>query len=142
MTEIEAPEARPDEVAFTLTWLPDGDGLRGDLGVRNVGTHRIRLTGKPRLTPLDADGHPLEADSVITLELRVPGYVELDPGDSATADVGWAGWDGLAAGGTVRVEWPGGQADVPAAGPRQPAGSGPATNLWSSWFVRTRLSEC
>lgn len=136
VTEIEAPEARPEDVAFTLAWLPDGDGLRGQLEARNVADHRIRLSGKPRLTPLAADGGPLQTDSIVTMELRVPGHVELDPGESATANVGWAGWDGPAAAGTVRVEWPGGQADVPTVGPRQPAGSGPATNLWSSWFLR------
>jgi len=136
VTEIEAPEAGPEDVAFTLTWSPDGAGLRGELAVRNVGGHRIRVSGKPQLTPLAADGRPLETDSIITLELRVPDYVELDTGESAIANVGWAGWDGPAAGEAVRVEWPGGQADVPTVGPRQPAGSGPATNLWTSWFVR------
>jgi hypothetical protein len=136
VAEIEAPEAGPDDVALTLTWWSDGDGLRGELGVRNVGQHRIRLYGMPRLVPLDIDGHPLETDTFMTLEMRMPNYAELAPGESAVAAVGWAGWDGRPADGTVRVEWPGGQADVPAIGPRQPTGSGPATNLWSSWFVR------
>jgi hypothetical protein len=136
MTEMEAPEAGPEDVALTLTWWSDGDGLRGELRVRNVGRHPVRLSGKPRLIPLDTDGHPLETDTLVTLEYRMPGYVELAPGESALTGVGWAGWDGPAAGGTVRVEWPGGQADVQGVGPRQPAGSGPATNLWSSWFVR------
>jgi hypothetical protein len=72
--------------------------------------------------------------SIMTLELRLPGYVELAPGESATSGVGWAAWDGPAVGRLVRVEWPGGQADVPIDGPRQPAATGPATNLWSSWF--------
>jgi len=136
VTEIEAPKAGPDDIALSLTWRPDGDGLQGELGARNVGQHRVRLYGKPRLVPLDIAGHPLAADTIVTAELRLPGYAELAPGESAVAAVGWAGWDGPAAGGTVRVEWPGGQADVPADGPRQPAGGGPATNLWSSWFVR------
>lgn len=136
VTEPDAPEARPDEIAFTLTWLPDGDALKGELEARNVGNRRVRLSGKPALTPLDADGQPLETESIITLELVIPGYVELDPGETATARIGWAGWDGRDAGGAVRVEWPGGQAEVQALGARQPAGSGPATNLFSSWFVR------
>ena len=136
MADNEVPEASAEDVACTLTWQADGDALRGDLTVRNIGDHRIRLYGKPWLTPLDADGHPLGTDTIVTLEMRMPNYVELDPGESATATVGWAGWDGPAAGGTVRVEWSGGQADVPTVGPRQPAGRGPATNLWSSWFVR------
>ncbi len=135
-SEPEAAEASPDEVAFTLTWLPDGDALKGELEARNVGERRVRLSGKPGLTPLGVDGQPLDTVAIITLELAVPGYVELDPGESATARVGWAGWDGLTAGGAVRVDWPGGQADVATLGPRQPAGNGPPTNLWSSWFVR------
>ena len=132
----DVPEASAEEVACTLTWQADGEVLRGELVVRNIGQRRIRLSGKPRLIPLDTDGQPLGTDTIITLEMKMPNYAELDPGESASADVGWAGWDGPAAGGTVRVEWPGGQVDVPAVGPRQPAGRGPATNLWSSWFVR------
>jgi len=87
-------------------------------------------------TQEDAHGQPLETESIITLEAMIPGYVELEPGESATAPIGWAGWAGRDAGGAVRVGWPGGQAEVQAEGPRQPAGSGPATNLFSSWFVR------
>jgi hypothetical protein len=137
VTENEVPEAGPDDVALSLTWLPDGEALRGELEARNIGNRRVRLTGKPRLTPLDVAGQPLDTEAIVTLEMVIPGYVELDPGESATARVGWAGWDGLAAGPRVRVEWPGGRADVATLGPREPAGSGPATNLWSSWFVRS-----
>lgn len=136
VTEPDVVEARPDEVSFTLTWLPDGEALTGELEARNVGERRVRLTGKPGLTPLDVDGQPLDTVAIITLELVVPGYIELGPGESATARIGWAGWDGLTAGGAVRVEWPGGHADVSTLGPQQPAGNGPPTNLWSSWFVR------
>lgn len=135
MTNDAAPEAGPDDLALSLTWLPDGDALKGELEARNVGNRRVRLTGKPQLTPLGADGRPLETSTIITLELMLPGYVELAPGESATAAVGWAGWDGVPAGPQVRVEWPGGQVDVTTLGPREPAASGPATNLSSSWFV-------
>ncbi|MEO7261905.1 MAG: DUF4232 domain-containing protein [Jatrophihabitantaceae bacterium] len=136
MTDTDAPEARSDDVAFSLTWLAEDTALKGVLEARNVSEHRVRLSGKPQLTPLDTDGRPLEALSIMTLELLIPGYVELDPGETATSNVGWAGWDGPAAGAAVRVEWPGGQAEVQASGPRQPAATGPATNLWSSWFAR------
>lgn len=136
VTEIDAPEARPDDVAFSLTWTAEDGALKGVLKARNVSEHRVRLSGKPQLTPLDTDGNPLETVSIMTLELKLPGYVELDPGESAASEVGWGGWDGPAAGGIVRVEWPGGQADVQAAGPRQPSATGSATNLWSSWFER------
>lgn len=134
MTDTDAAEAGPEDVTFALTWQAEDGALRGVLQARNVSGRRVRLSGKPGLSPLDADGQPLEAMSIMTLEMRMPGYVELDPGESARSAVGWAGWDGPAASGVVRVEWPGGQADVPATGPRQPPGTGPATNLWSSWF--------
>ncbi|HEX8079659.1 MAG TPA: DUF4232 domain-containing protein [Jatrophihabitans sp.] len=134
MTDTDATEAGPDDVEFSLNWQDEDGALKGALQARNVSEHRVRLSGKPHLIPLDADGNPLEAESIMTLELRLPGYAELGPGESATSQVGWAGWDGPAAGGIVRIEWSGGQADVPAAGPRQPSETGPATNLWSSWF--------
>src|ERR1700712_5176877 len=136
MTDTEAPEARSDDVAFTLTWQDEDGALKGVLEARNVSAGRVRLSNKPGLTPLDVDGNPLDAVAIISLELKIPAYVELDPGESATSNVGWAGWAGPAAGGVVLVEWPGGRAEVPAAGPRQPSASGPATNLWSSWFVQ------
>ena len=137
MTDTDAPEARSDDVAFALTWQDEGGALKGVLEARNVGKGRVRLSGKPRLTPLDVEGNPLEADTIITLELKMPSHVELEPGESATSSVGWAGWDGPAAGGVVLVEWSGGRAEVPASGPRQPAATGPTTNLWSSWFFQT-----
>jgi len=136
MTDIDAAEASPDDVTFALTWLAENGALSGVLEARNISQRRVRLSGKPRLSPLDADGRPLDAVAIVTLEMRMPGYVELDPGESARSKIGWAGWDGPAAGELVRVEWPGGQADVPVAGPRQPTATGPATNLWSSWFDR------
>ena len=85
VTDNEVPEAGPDDIAFRLTWLPDGDTLKGELEARNVGERRVRLTGKPQLTPLDIDGRPLDTAAIITLELMLPGFVELDPGESATA---------------------------------------------------------
>lgn len=134
VTDIDVSEAGPDDVAFSLSWRAEDGALKGALEARNVSERRVRLSGKPQLTPLDAEGNPLETASIMTLELKLPGYVELAPGESAASRVGWAGWDGPAAGGIVRIEWPGGQADVPVAGPRQPSATGPATNLWSSWF--------
>jgi hypothetical protein len=137
MTDTDAAEANPDDVSFTLTWLAEDGALSGVLEARNVSQRRVRLTGKPGLSPLDADGQPLDAVTIVTLEMRMPGYVELDPGESARSKIGWGGWDGPPASRIVRVEWPGGQADVPASGPSQPLATGPGTNLWSSWFDRT-----
>ena len=136
MTDIDAAEASPDDVTFALTWSEEDGALKGVLEARNVGGRRVRLSGKPQLSPLDADGQPLDAPTIISAELRMPDYAELDPGEAARSNVGWGGWDGPAAGGIVRVEWRGGQADVPVSGPRQPSATGPATNLWSSWFER------
>lgn len=136
MTDIDTAEARPEDVTFALSWQAEDGALTGVLEARNISDHRVRLSGKPSLRPLDADGQPLDAMAIATLEMRMPGYAELAPGESAQSRVGWAGWDGPPAGGIVRVEWPGGQADVPVTGPRQPSATGPATNLWSSWFDR------
>jgi hypothetical protein len=77
-----------------------------------------------------------EAGTVVTLEFHPPGYVDIGPGEEAIAPVAWSGWNGEVASGEVRVQWPGGQATVTVEGPRQPTTSGPATNLWSSWFKR------
>jgi hypothetical protein len=136
MTDNDAAEASPEDVTFAVTWQDENGALTGVLEARNVSQHRVRLSGKPGLSPLDADGQPLDAMSIVSLEMRIPGYVELDPGEAARSNIGWAGWDGPAAGGIVRVGWPGGQADVPVSGPPQPSATGPATNLWSSWFDR------
>jgi hypothetical protein len=134
----EVAYAQPGEVEFALSWLPGDDGrLTGELVAKNISDHAIRLSGKPSLTPIGVDGQPLAAETVVTLELRLPGYVELEPGKRASTVVGWAGWDGPPASGTVIVQWPGGQVDVAASGPRQPHATGPAVNLWASWFTRT-----
>ena len=136
MADIDDIEARPGEITFNLDWLAEEGALKGELRARNISQRRVRLTGKPRLTVLDEAEQPLEAFTVATLELRMPGYVELEPGEAAVSKVGWAGWDGAAASGRVLIGWPGGQAEVRASGPAQPPATGPATNLWSSWFTR------
>jgi hypothetical protein len=111
------------------------DTWRGTLKAVNSCDHPVRLTGKPGVKPLGIDGSPLDADCSVTLEMKHPGYVVLHPGDRAAAPVGWAGWDGPAASGAVLVSWDGARAEVQADGPAQPLSKGPATNLWSSWFV-------
>jgi len=88
------------------------------------------------LTPLGLDGELLAAETIVTLELRQPGFVELAPGERARTRVGWGGWDGPPASGTVLVTWAGGQTEVTAHGPVQPEADGPAVNLWTSWFER------
>jgi hypothetical protein len=39
------------------------------------------------------------------------------------------------ASGSVIVQWSGGEVEVAATGPLQPASTGPSTNLSSSWFT-------
>ena len=134
MAEPDTPEAQPAEVEFSLAWRLEDGHLVGELEARNIGSRAIRLSGKPSLRPVGADGQPLDTGTVVSLELRLPGHVEVEPGRRARAAVGWAGWDGPPARGEVIVGWPGGHVVVTANGPRQPESSGPATNLWSSWF--------
>jgi hypothetical protein len=134
MSEATTPEALPEDVELRLSWRTDDGQLVGALMARNVGNRVVRLSGKPVLRPIGADGEVLDTETVVSLELRIPDYVDLAPGGRARAPIGWAGWDGAPASGRIIVEWPGGQVAVLAEGPRQPASTGPATNLWSSWF--------
>lgn len=131
-------ECQPEDLEFALTWTPADGGLTGQLEARNVGQRACRLSGKPTLVPIGLDGAELDARTVVTLEFRDPGYVLLEPGDSAVADVGWAGWDGEPASGRLVVGWPGGRREIAVSGPPHPESSADRpTNLWSSWFTRT-----
>ena len=88
------------------------------------------------MTPVGLDGEPLAAETIVTLEFRPPGFIELAPGERARSPVGWAGWNGPPASRAVLIIWAGGRTEVTAHGPVQPEADGPATNLWSSWFER------
>ena len=133
--DAEVTEALPTEVAFTLSWEAAGGTLHGILEGRNVSDHPVRLSHKPGLIPIGVDGEPLDAETIVTAELRLPDYAEMGPGERARATVSWAGWGGPPASGRVIVKWSGGQVEVAASGPRQPTASGPTTNLSSSWFT-------
>ncbi len=129
-------ECRPEDVEFALTWELSAGRLVGQLRARNIGRRACRLSGKPALVVLGLDGGDLGAQTVVTLEWVEPGYLVLEAGDSAVANVGWAGWDGPPASGRVIVKWPGGQREVLASGPAQPGpAEGGATNLWTSRFT-------
>jgi hypothetical protein len=130
----EIPNARPGEVEFTLTWRADLGRLTGVLEALNVCDHPVRLAHKPRLSPTGVDGRPLDADHIVSAEMKIPGHVDLDPGKRARAHVSWAGWDGPPASGRVIVGWTVGSVEVEASGPQQPESLGPPTNLSSSWF--------
>lgn len=120
---------------MTLRWERSGDALAGEVVAENITGRACRMEGKPALTPLGLDGQPLPTQHIISLELRVPSYVVLQPGQRAAARVRWGGWCGEPCSGRVRVRWEGGSAVVDVQGPRQPAcpeeGGG---NLTSSWF--------
>jgi hypothetical protein len=135
--EAALPYCAPDELDMALTWQMGEDGsLRGDVTVRNRGTRTCRVGGKPIVTPLARDGSPLRAQTIVTLESRMPSWVVLSPGARALASVGWSGWCGAPASGRARIEWERGDTTVTADGPRQPRcpDGGQPVNLWSSWF--------
>ncbi len=131
----EAPLCEAADLAVAVHWERDGTGLHGQVVAENVGGRACRLAGKPAVTPLAADGTPLAARTVITLEWRSPGYVRLAPGQWAAAQVSWGSWCGRQAADRARVEWDGGQAVADVRGPAQPGCSPSAPdNLVSSWF--------
>jgi len=124
-----------DEVEVTVRWERDGTGLRGQVIVRNVGDRACRLPGKPQVRPLGQDGAPLAADTMITLELVEPGYVDIEPGESAAARVTWANWCGPPAADQAVVSWGDGSATAQVVGPVQPScEAGHGGNLTSWWF--------
>lgn len=130
----QPPVCGPDDVSVTVRWERDGGGLRGQVIAENTGGRTCRLPGKPGVRPLGLDGRPLPVETIITLEMRHPGYVVLEPGQRAAADVGWGGWDGAGASPRAEVTWQGGAAAAAVQGPVQPASTAPPCNISSSWF--------
>jgi hypothetical protein len=130
------PEGGPDDFAMALHWKRDGTTLRGELVVKNVGAKTCRISGKPSIHPLDRHRKPLPVQNIVTLELRMPGYAVLGPGERAVAEARWAGWCGSPPSRHVRVEWPGGSLVVKAEGPHHPDCGG-SESLTSSWWTRT-----
>lgn len=129
------PPCGSDDLAVVVSWERDGTGLRGQVIAENVSGRPCQLAGKPGVTPLRPDGTPLPAHTVITLEMRTPGYVILQPGERAAARVTWASWCGQQASGRARVDWPGGSVAASVHGPVQPECSqGRPGNLTASWF--------
>jgi hypothetical protein len=129
------PLCGSDDLAIVVNWQRDGTGLRGHVIAENVSDHTCQLANKPTVTPLQADGSPLPVDTIITLEMRTPGYVNLEPGQRAAALVLWASWCGQQASNQALVKWPGGSAIARVDGPTQPAcGPSRAYNITSSWF--------
>jgi hypothetical protein len=129
------PLCGPEDLAVTVHWERDGASLRGQVIARNTGARACRLAGKPAVTPLALDGTPLPAETVVTLEMIHPGYVILQPGQSAAAPLSWGGWCGPRASDRAQVNLGGGTAVADVHGPLQPECSPEgASNLSSSWF--------
>lgn len=137
--EARVPPCGSDDLAVSVRWFrATGGGLRGEVVAENVSGRVCRLGRKPGLQPLGLDGQPLGVDQWITLEMRIPPFVILGPGQLASASISWSGWSGRSASGRIVVSWEGGSATVDATGPTEPGPPerGVAGNLSSSWFTR------
>jgi Protein of unknown function (DUF4232) len=132
--EDPVPACGPDDLAVTVNWERAGPGLRGRVIAENVGARACRLANKPSVRPLRPDGSPLPVETIITLELRHPGYVTLQPGQRAASPVAWGSWCGEQASDRARVDWSGGSAVAVVHGPVQPECAGAPDNITSSWF--------
>jgi len=131
----DVPPCGPDDLAVVVTWERDGPGLRGQVIAQNVSDRACMLASKPAVTPMRPDGSPLPTDTVITLEMRTPDHVILQPGERAAARVAWASWCGEQASDRARVDWPGGSTVARVHGPAQPdCVQQRPSNLTSSWF--------
>lgn len=136
MTDAELPECGADDVDVRVRWERDDDGgLVGEVVVANVGGRACRLGGKPALAPLKPDGERLEVANAVALDLRIPGYVVLRPGQRAAASAGWLSWCGEAPADRMMVSWAGGSVVAEVDGPVRPeCRTDQPANLSSWWF--------
>ncbi|WP_442875880.1 DUF4232 domain-containing protein [Amycolatopsis sp. NBC_01488] len=115
------PPCGSGDLAVSVRWFrAAGGGLCGEVVAENVSGRVCRLGRKPGLQPLGLDGQPLGVGQWVTLELRIPPFVILEPGQLASASISWSGWSGRSASGRIVVSWEGGSATVDAAGPIEP----------------------
>jgi hypothetical protein len=86
--------------------------------------------------PLEADGTPLDVRTLITLELKRPDYVVLQPGEQAEAPISWSAWNGPEPGDQAITIWGRDRhrTQVTVTGSRQPVSHAEPTNISSSWF--------
>lgn len=92
-TPSAVPLCDPHDLTVSVHWGPDAEGgLRGQVVAENTGGQACRLPGKPTVRPVGVDGKPLPVQTLITLEMRLPGYVIVQPGQSAAAPVAWGSW--------------------------------------------------
>ena len=131
----DVPPCGSDDLAVVVRWERDDNGLRGQLTAENISARACKLGYKPTVTPLRPDGTPLPAQTLVTLEMRIPGYVILQPGQRAASRVSWSSWCGDPASDRAQVEWHGGSAAAEVQGPAQPAcDPDKPDNLTSFWF--------
>jgi hypothetical protein len=129
------PACGSDDVSVVVHWQHDGPGLRGQVLAENVSGHVCRLANKPDVTPLRVGGKPLRVRTIMTLEWRDPGYVDLQPGQRAAAPLSWGSWCGLPASDQAQVVWAGGSAVAQVTGPTQPeCVDGESGDLTTDWF--------
>ena len=133
----EVLDCEPESTQVSLEWQHDREALTGCVDVINSSRRPCRVAGKPVITPLGQDGIPLKVKHIVTLEMRIPGYVVLRPGQRARAGISWAGWPGPAAGRDILVRIGTWQTKVTATGPSQPQGVRGPTNTSSTWFELT-----
>jgi hypothetical protein len=109
MADVEVQEARPGEVELALWWRAEARRLAGHLEVRNVCGHRVRLSGKPGVTPVGTDGELLDAPTMVTLEMlsRVKKLAGFRWGGFDVSRSAWGGRaEGSAAGYAVMTTCP------------------------------------
>jgi hypothetical protein len=129
------PLCGSDDLAVVVNWEHGGPALEGQVVAENVSGRACRLADKPEVTPLQPDGAPLPVKTIISLEMKVPRYVILQPGQRAAARVHWGSWCGQQATDQAQVRWTGGSTVATVHGPTQPECSpGRPDNMTSSWF--------
>jgi hypothetical protein len=127
------PVCGPDDVTVTLHWEPAGLRLAGLVTVTSISGHVSRLPGKALVQPVN-DGQLLRVPCRRSQEGGPgPGYVDLQPGQRATAKLSWNNWQGPQASPAAIVTWNGGAAAVRATGVPQPA-CGEIMALRPAWF--------
>jgi len=134
-SDATAPACGPNDLSVVVSWERDGPGLRGQVIAENVSGRACQLASKPDVTPLQPDGSLLPTRTIVSMEFRSPGYVILQPGERAAAQVWWGSWCGQQASDRARVSWPGGSTVAKVQGPTQPeCVQRRPDNLSSGWF--------
>jgi hypothetical protein len=81
------PPCGSDDLAVSVRWERAGVGLAGQILVENVGGRTCRLSEKPWVVPLGADGRELPVEVFLTADARLRPVI-LAPGERAAAPSG------------------------------------------------------